>query len=229
MAVNKQKVRKIRILITTVISILILLALLSAVVFVLVSHAKGETPFIGSYSVMWILTPSMEPEIEQRSYILVEKADPAGVKAGDVICFYSDDPDIAGWMNTHRVLEVLDNGQSFRTKGDGNPVEDKVPARAEAVVAKYVRVLPVLSMIGRMLDTPIGIFGACFLVIVLLVLCYLPDIRRIFRQAEQSKADKEKLMEEKIREEVERLKAEHVKEQSETEEKAGAAESVLKE
>lgn len=209
MTAKKTKLRKIRIIVTTVVSVILLLALLSAVVFVLVSHAKGETPFVGSYSVFWILTPSMEPEIEQRSYILVEKTDPSDVSAGDVICFHSDDPEINGMMNTHRVLEVLENGKSFRTKGDGNLLEDKVPARAENVVAKFVRVLPVLSYVGRMLDTPVGIFGACFLVMVVLVLCYLPDIRRIFKKAEQVRTDKDALMEQMIREEVERLKAEH--------------------
>ena len=199
--------RKLRLLITTVVVGLLLLALIAAVVFVLVFGARGETPFVGSHSILWITTGSMSPTIEERTYVLIEKVSPSDIKKDDIICFVSDDPSIYGMRNTHRVLEVIGDHEAFKTAGDFTKVEDPVPASADKLIGRYVKSLPVLSVAGRLLSTPVGLFGAGFLFILVMVLVYLPDIRRIFSLANAASTTKEDLVQQKIREEVERLKA----------------------
>lgn len=199
--------RKLRLLITTVVVGLLLLALIGAVVFVLVFGARGETPFVGSHSILWITTGSMSPTIEERTYVLIEKVSPSDVEKDDVICFISDDPSIYGMRNTHRVLEVIGDHEAFKTAGDFTKVEDPVPASADKLIGRYVKSLPVMSVAGRLLSTPVGLFGAGFLFILVMVLVYLPDIRRIFSLANAASTTKEDLVQQKIREEVERLKA----------------------
>ena len=115
-------------------------------VFLIVSfmsaHFKGEVPRIGDYSVMHIVSESMEPTIEKGTYILVKKTKPENIDQGDVICFYSTDPRIYGCPNTHRVVEepYFENGELlFTTKGDKNPVADTEPAKADKLIGVWVK------------------------------------------------------------------------------------------
>ena len=208
-------------IITTVVGGAIILALLLCTVFVLISHARGDVPFFGSHSVMWITTGSMEPTIPQRSYILIEKVQPQDISRGDVIVFISDDPDIAGQYNTHRVISVIGDYEAFVTRGDNpetNPAEDRYPARAENLIGRCVKVLPALTLMGRFLSSTVGLFAMGVLIVTILMVMYLPDMARVMKQAEMAKREKEARMDELVRLEVERLKENAEKEKEEGEE-----------
>ena len=118
------------------------------------AHLRGEIPQIGGYSVMHIVSPSMEPTIETNSYILIKRVDPTEIAQNDVICFYSTDPNIYGYPNTHRVVEepYEENGKLlFTTKGDRNPLPDNVPAEGERLIGVYVKNLGILTAFLRFL------------------------------------------------------------------------------
>ena len=113
------------------------------------AHIRGEVPRIGNYSVMHIISESMEPSIEKGTYVLIKRVPAEDVKKGDVICFYSTDPAIYGRPNTHRVVEepFWENGVlTFTTKGDKNPVPDTVPAKAEHLIGVWVTNLDALTV-----------------------------------------------------------------------------------
>lgn len=177
------------------------------IVFLLVTKIKGEPAFIGGYTAMWVQTESMEEEIPKHSYILVRASDGTDVKVDDVIVFYSDDPALLGNLNTHRVVEIGEDGKTFITKGDHNYVKDEYPASAEKVVGKYVRVLPVLSFIGRALTTKTGIIVVALITLAVLALVFVPDFLKMAKleKKEKEKAKKE-AMDALVRAEVERLK-----------------------
>ena len=106
------------------------------------SKLAGKVPRVFGYSVMNIVSASMEDEIPKGSYILVKKVDPEEIKVGDVICFYSTDPKIYGYPNTHRVVEepiVVDGKIEFITKGDASPINDKETAKGDRLIGLYVR------------------------------------------------------------------------------------------
>ena len=112
------------------------------------AHFRGEVPRIGKYSVMHIISESMEPTIERDTYILIKRVPPEDVKKGDVICFYSTDPSIYGRPNTHRVEQepFVENGVlTFITKGDKNPVADTEPATADRLIGVWVTNLDTLT------------------------------------------------------------------------------------
>ena len=88
------KLKKIAKTIGNILGYVVMAALVAITAFVMISNARGEVPFLGKYSVMWVLTESMEPEIPARSNILIEKADPSTLEVGDIIVFISDDPSI---------------------------------------------------------------------------------------------------------------------------------------
>ena len=116
---------------------------------------RGEVPKVFGHSVMKIVSGSMETEIPEGSYILIKEIDPAEVKEGDVITFFSSDYAIYGLPNTHRVVEppiVTDGGIEFVTRGDANPTNDKVTASGDRLIGIFVRRLDGLTEFASALD-----------------------------------------------------------------------------
>jgi signal peptidase I len=132
------------------------------------AHFRGEVPRIGNYSVMHIVSESMEPTIEKDTYVLIKRVAPEEVKKGDIICFYSTDPTIYGYPNTHRVVEeprMQDGNLVFDTKGDHNLIPDKEPAQAEHLIGVWVRNLTAFTAILNFLTQN---FFLIFLLLALL-------------------------------------------------------------
>ena len=120
---------------TLLLGVVLVISFLSA-------HFRGEVPRIGKYSVMHIVSDSMEPNIRKGTYILIKRVPAEEVKQDDVICFYSTDPTIYGCPNTHRVVEepYLENGELyFVTKGDNNLIADNDPVKSEHLIGVWVK------------------------------------------------------------------------------------------
>ena len=123
------------------------------------SKITGKT--VVPYSVLWVLTDSMEDAIPARSYILVKKVNPKDVKVGDVITFRSREAAISGSLNTHRVVEIIGDNEEFVTKGDNSSFGvDSAHVLPEDIQAVYVRNLPVLTFLGRVFTSAAG-FALC--------------------------------------------------------------------
>ncbi len=150
--------------------------LLLFVIFLFVGRATGNVSFVFDHSLMWVITESMEPEIPAQSYILIKRATPSAIIPGDVIVFRSSDPLLKGALNTHRVMEVLDDGKSFVTKGDNNLIADKHTALAENVIGVYQDKLPILSAIIRFVMSPLGMVVFGLIIGITVLLTYLPAI-----------------------------------------------------
>ena len=211
---NQKKKINVRLLVLSVIGYILIGFLIASAAYIMISDAKGESPYIGSYSLVWVKTGSMAPLIPEKSYILVEKAGADDIAVSDVIVFVSDDPAIAGQRNVHRVVDIADDGAGnklFTTRGDNsetNFVSDAYPARGEALLGRYVMTLPYMSVMGRVLSTTVGLFVVIVLIIAVLMVIYLPEIAKVIKQANSMKTEKQATMEELVRQEVERLKRE---------------------
>ena len=128
---------------------------------IIVSKISGKVPSAFGYSVVNIVSGSMEDEIPKDSYILIKKIDAHEVKRGDVICFYSTDPMIYGMPNTHRVVEdpiKTDEGYEFVTRGDANLIDDKVTAKGDRLIGIYVKKLDGLTAFSEFLSGNFIIF-----------------------------------------------------------------------
>ena len=146
---------------------LVLVLLAALLVNIFAAKISGRVPKVFGYSVMNIVSGSMEDEIPRDSYILIKSADPEQIKRGDVICFFSTDPAIYGIPNTHRVVAdpiVTESGIEFVTKGDANAIEDSVTAKGDRLIGIYVKRLDGLTSFAKMLEgsTPIVIIGILF-------------------------------------------------------------------
>ena len=183
----------------------VMIVLVAALAFLIVSNMQGRITFIAGKTVVWVRTESMEPVIPARSYILVEKADPAKLAVGDVILFYSDDPSLNGALNTHRIIEIDEAGE-FVTRGDHNVKEDDYTAKPDKVVGVYRKNLPVLTQVGRFLSTRGGIAVMALVILAVTAAVYVPDLARAAKKKKSE--EKKDEIDERVRAEVERLKAE---------------------
>ena len=146
--------------------VLVLLALL--LMNIIGAKIKGKVPSVFGYSVMNIISDSMGEQMPRGSYILVKRIDAEDVKVDDVICFYSSDPAIFGFPNTHRVVEepiVTESGIEFVTRGDASDANDKVTAKGENLIGIYVKRLESLEKFVAALDS-----GMLIIVIICLLM-----------------------------------------------------------
>lgn len=129
-------------------------------------------PRLLGYQSMAVISGSMEPGIPVGSVVLVKKADPTTLKAGDVITYSISD----ATMVTHRVVEVDQENQLLTTKGDANNANDANPVQFANVVGKMGAHIPYVGYIYTYLKTPLGIGLACGVLIILILANFLPGL-----------------------------------------------------
>lgn len=171
---------------------------------------KDDVPNIGGTTPLIVLTDSMYPIIESGDLIICQGAEPEEIQVGDVIAFF--DPAGNGTtIVTHRVIEVVEeNGQlAWRTKGDNNNTEDRLPVTADKLVAVYEGTrIPGFGNVALFMQSTPGLI-ICVVCPILLLVGYDMLRRHLYEKA--NKKDTDQLMAEL--EELRRQKAE--KEQQE--------------
>ncbi|MBO4584960.1 MAG: signal peptidase I [Clostridia bacterium] len=194
--------------ITGIVGYAVIGALIIIIGFVFLSNMKGKVTFIFGKTMMWVRTESMEPTIPARSYILVEKVTAGEIEVGDVIVFRSDDPTLNGAYNTHRVEDILGANEEFVTKGDNNPGRDSYTAKADKIVGRYIRNMPVMTAFGRFMSKSTGILITFTVIFGIFLIIYVPDMIRASKRREEEAARIEKArMDALVALEIEKLKA----------------------
>lgn len=192
--------------------IIVAIILIVLIVRVISAKVKGEVYFaFNKYTMVWVLTGSMEKEIPAESYILVEKVnqeDVSKLKKDDVITFYSEDPKLKGQLNTHRIYDI-DTGENgeliFTTKGDNNLAIDEYTVKGSEIVGKYITHLGFLSVIGKLFTSIYGLFIVGGLIILMALLMFIKSFKEAAKE-EAGEKEHDEEMNKLIAEEVERLK-----------------------
>lgn len=201
----------------SVIGIIICIILIPILIINITLIIKSRTnsvnvPKIGGYCPLIILTGSMEPEFNDGDLIIVKQIDGKDVKVGDVISFF-DPESTNNSVLTHRVTEVIEeNGTlSFRTKGDANNTEDKIPVNADNLVGIYKSRIPGAGNIAMFMQSTAGLV-LCVIFPLILFVGY--DVIRRRRYEKENQKDTAALLAE-----LEALKAQKTEaEQSESSE-----------
>ena len=143
-------IKKIVFGIINVFSVLIIIAAVFVLCTVIFTKS-GEAPSVFGYTALRVTTGSMKPTYDVDTLIVVKKVDPETIKVNDVISFYSQDPVLDGAVNTHRVVEILEEeqGRVFVTKGDNNNVTDAYNVESEYLIGKVVASSIVIGKISR--------------------------------------------------------------------------------
>lgn len=171
---------------------------------------KDEVPSLFGYAPMIVLTDSMvgnnEDNFSGGDLIFVKTVKPEEVTKGDVISYF--DPQGNGTsITSHRVIDVIneDGNISFKTKGDNNNTEDKLPVPAEKLAGVYTGFKIVgAGRVAMFMQTPWGLI-ICVVVPILLLIGW--DAVRRARYNKKHEGDKDALLAEL--EELRRLKAEN--------------------
>ena len=139
----------------------VIIALVLVTVITMYARIGGNgQKLIGGIGFGRVVTPSMDhdrddgtPDIPVGSFILIRQTDTQNLNVGDIILFYSDDPDVPGGMPvSHQIIrnESDDHGRPvFITKGTANLLEDAYPVYSENIIGKVVWwSLPIGKLIG---------------------------------------------------------------------------------
>ena len=202
--------KKIILRILNTISVIIILCAIG-VLLTTVLTPKGEVPSIMGYSFFRVMTGSMEPEIPVDSLIVVKKQGVQELAVGDVISFFSRDPSLMGEVNTHRIVEISEDGGElfFATKGDANNVVDRYITREEDVIGKVVFSSLKLGKFIRLISNPLIFLP---LIIVPMVILLGHSLYESFTVAKKLVKEEEEAA---VREAVEAIRRKKEKERNE--------------
>jgi len=185
---------------------LVLLPILIINIMLIIRSATNpdKVPSVGHIFPLIVLTDSMFPEIESGDLIICRTAEPEEIRVGDVIAFF--DPAGSGSsVVTHRVTEVLeqDGSLAWRTKGDANNAEDRLPVPAKKLVGVYNRSIPGLGSVVLFMQSTAGLI-VCVVCPILLLVGW--DILRRRKYEKSKQADTDALLRE-----LEELRAQKAK------------------
>lgn len=158
-------------ILSNTLTLLLFLLLLTMIFIVISSKASGGEPEIFGNQLKTVLSGSMEPTFKTGSIIAVKAVeDPTTIKKDDVITYVQED----GSFVTHRVIEVIKNGENtmFQTKGDNNEDLDSQPVLAQNVSAVYTGIT--IPYLGYLIDFAKSSKGTAMLLIIpgILLLAY---------------------------------------------------------
>lgn len=129
-------------------------------------------PRLAGYQSLAVLSGSMEPEIPVGATVFIKDVEPRSLKSGDVITYKLNEETRV----THRVVQINEESQTVITKGDANGNTDGSPVSYSQIEGKVAFQIPLLGYISIYLKTPTGIAVICGLMVVIIILCFLPDI-----------------------------------------------------
>ena len=190
--------KKVWITLVNIISIGIIMSAI-VILFLVIMTAPGKVPQIGGYTVLRVVTGSMAPTLGTDTLIVVRKTEPAEVKEGDIISFYSSDPALEGAVNTHRVLSIReeDGIYYYTTKGDANNVADSYEASSVYLIGTVCFSSYVMGKLARLLANPLIFIPVILIPLAVILIC---DIARTVKIARRiAKEEEEEAVREAIR------------------------------
>ena len=172
MSKQKSKARKI---VSNSVTFGLLGVFVALIVYAIVCFSTGRILSLFGYGFSSVKTGSMKPVIEPQSVVLIKMVD-----GEDYSFTVGENGDIAVYEGTvagndayilHRVVEENSDG-TITTKGDANSTAD-TPIERSAVKGIYVKTLPGLTKLSRMLATGAGLVFLVLIPCVGLVVCHL--------------------------------------------------------
>lgn len=152
--------------------------------FINVKSGNYKSPIFNGYV---IVSPSMVPTININDAIVVKRESNDKYKIGDIISFFSTEHDANGNIITHRVVgknHVTANYSNYVTKGDNNPIPDRLSVDTTNIYGKVIFIIPHLGNFQSFLSKPIN-FILLILFPALVIVAY--DLGRIIGSFRKSR------------------------------------------
>ncbi|MEE0888236.1 MAG: signal peptidase I [Candidatus Saccharimonadaceae bacterium] len=174
-----------------VLTVLVLLVVICAAVFIQTKVNPDKIPSIFGYKPFVVLSGSMETEIFKGDLAVTREVDAESLQKNDIVAFR----DAENHVVTHRVVDIIDvNGEKkLVTKGDNNNSNDSDTVRMKDVEGKYLFKLSGFGNLVMMMQEPLT------LVVVLVIILVVGGIWMMLGNNKLSKEEREEL--EKLRKE----------------------------
>ena len=152
-----------------------------------IKTATGREPTILGLRCFYLVSGSMEPTIPTGAAVIVQTNYRGTYKVGDVITFRSDESAIYGMPNTHRIVDVIADGDSCRyvTKGDANNTVDQDTVSQDQIYGKVVWNTGSMKWVGTLLGlltTPMGFIAVIMLPLLGLTMVLLRDFTKEYKK-----------------------------------------------
>lgn len=183
--------------IISAVCVLIIIVSLLLLMLVLMSRFTGTNNVMG-YSAFRVMTDSMVPAIPVDSFVLVKQVAPEEIKKGDIISFYSNDPQLGGAVNTHRVdsVSVSENGRiAYITKGDNNLIEDKYMVYTDDLIGRVIFISHGLGVAVRLLSNPLVFVP---LILIPLLFIFISNIKAALGAVKELSAAEEEILQNRL-------------------------------
>lgn len=175
--------------------IFVVCLLLLAVVFITPKGENGSKVVnIAGYSVMTVVSPSMEPEYKIGDIVIIKKTNVSELAKGDVITFSSLDPDLQGGAVTHRINNIIEEkGRiKFETKGDANKIVDSDLVTEDRIYGKVQFKIPSLGKAVNFFQTSKVAFFLVIILPMLVIMAFeVKDIIFIARSGDEDESKKD--------------------------------------
>ena len=202
----KRTIKKVLGVLLAVVAIAFAALVFAAAVF---GKINNKPAYLFNHSFMYVETGSMSPVIKEKSYVLMKKYDGKPLSEGDVIAYRMTDTSspLYGELIVHRIYEVTETEGVYVTKGDANSAPDEKTVSAENIEAVYVCNLPVLTFIGKLYTSPLGLVAIIALFAFVFAFVYVPDIIAVFKEDSANTAEQKKqaIIDRRVREEVQKM------------------------
>ena len=188
-AKKRSKIRNI----ITIISDIMFITVLIMLIYLCLVVRKGEVPGAFGYKALRVVSSSMEPWLEKGDCILIKCIEPEEVQVGDIISFFSSDPVLEKYVNTHRVVSIEkdeDGKLVFTTKGDNNKYEDYYPALEDKFLGVYYKHLPFENAINKLFDILSDRVNYFFIMILPILFCLVESVISLINAVAALVADK---------------------------------------
>ena len=149
-------------------SILILLAVTFAYIFIQSKVFPDKVPSLFGYKPFIVLSGSMETELYKGDLAIVKRIDPKELKVQDIIAFREEKNRVV----THRIVEInTENGEvRFTTKGDNNNKNDDGFVKFDQVEGRYVCKIKGLGSVVLVMQKPLTLITILGLIVIFGVL-----------------------------------------------------------
>lgn len=172
----------------------VILALFVLVV-VLQRFSDNKLSFF-NYRMFTVISESMTPKYKIGDILVSKETEPSKIKVGDVISYKGMSGSFKDKIITHQVTEINKNSSGkyvFHAKGLANIIEDPL-VYEDQLYGVVVYKTKILSLIYKIISTPLGFFLFVFIPIVLTIGTEI--IENNLEKIENSKKKKSKKTEE---------------------------------
>ena len=191
-------------------SLLCVVIILLTSIEVVSATKEARPPQIFGYSISYVPTESMEPEIKAGEYIYYKRATFDDVDVEDIIIYKSKTGQMKGKFIVHRITEKYDD--YLIVKGDNNVIDDSEQITADMIYGVYIDKVEFLNFITRGLSVNALFFILMLLFMGLMILQFVS----VFVKAKKDEIEKkikedkqillEQMKQEILKEELEKLK-----------------------